>query len=93
MLISLTFKFQAPFYRAVIKCEDQWGFSASQHKPMGPFNPSGKSGIIAVTRGGMIRLIFQSSDNRWQDLKVEIDGMSTFSELLTHAAICPDKGR
>lgn len=61
---------------------------------MGPHNPSSnKSALVAVTRGGVIRLLLQGQDMRWQDTKAEIDGISTSAELLTHAAMCADKGK
>jgi mediator of RNA polymerase II transcription subunit 16, fungi type len=61
---------------------------------MGPHNPStNKSALVAVTRGGIIRLLFQSQEMRWQDTKTEIDSISTSAELLTHAAMCADRGR
>jgi mediator of RNA polymerase II transcription subunit 16 len=61
---------------------------------MGPHNPStNKSALVAVTRGGVIRLLFQGLDLRWQDTKAEIDSISTTPELLTHAAMCADRGK
>lgn len=77
-----------------MKKDGEWNFAVSHHKPMGPHNPSpNKSAIVAVTRGGVLRLLLQNLDMRWQDTKAEIDGISTSAELLTHAAMCADKGK
>lgn len=61
---------------------------------MGPHNPNAnKSALLAVTRGGVLRLLLQSPEMRWQDTKAEIDSISISAELLTHAAMCADKGK
>ena len=59
---------------------------------MGPHNPNQKPALVAVTRGGMIRLMFQDKNMRWQHVKTEIDSISSSSELLSHAAMTADKG-
>lgn len=60
---------------------------------MGPQNPNpNKPALVVITRGGMIRLMFQGQDIRWHDLKTDLDSISVSSELLTHAAVCADKG-
>lgn len=60
---------------------------------MGPHNPNtNKSALLAVTRSGIIRLLLQGQDMSWQEIKTEIDSISSSSELLTHAAMCADKG-
>lgn len=60
---------------------------------MGPHNPNlNKSALVAITRGGTIRLLMQGQDMRWQDAKTELDSISISSELLTHASMCADKG-
>lgn len=77
-----------------MKKDGEWNFGVSHHKPMGPHNPTAnKSALVAVTRGGVLKLLFQGSDMRFQDLKGEIDSISTSAELLTHAAMCADKGK
>lgn len=91
-LPELTDSSQFPFYRPAVKQNNQWDFSASQHRCWGPYNPSGKSALVAVTRGGTLRLIFQGADNRWYDAAAEIESTLTSSDVLTHAAICGDKG-
>lgn len=92
--ISSMLTWQFPLYRPTVKQNGQWKFAVSQHKLMGPHNPStNKSALVAVTRGGGIRILLQGQDMRWQDAKAEIDGISTSAELLTHAALCADKGK
>ncbi len=60
---------------------------------MGPHNPNGnKPALVAITRGGFIRLLFQNQGGQWQGIRAEIDSVSIFAGLLTHAALCADKG-
>ena len=60
---------------------------------MGPLNPNGnKSALVAVTRGGAIRLLAQGQDARWQDIRTDVDSISSSSGLLSHAALSADKG-
>lgn len=91
--LGLTHSSQFPFYRPAFKRHNQWDFSASQHKAWGPYNPSGKSALVAVTRGGTIRVVLQGADNRWHDTSAEVESILTSSDVLTHAALCGDKGK
>ena len=59
---------------------------------MGPHNPNQKPALVAVTRGGMIRLMYQEKNLRWQDVRTELDSISSSSGLLSHAAMTADKG-
>lgn len=59
---------------------------------MGPFHPANKSALVAVTRGGLIRLVYQQPDGRWLEASAEIGSISSSVDLLTHASLCADKG-
>ena len=59
---------------------------------MPPYNPSLKPAILTITRSGAVRLVFQTQDTRWHEVKYELDGFSSASDVLTHAALSPDKG-
>ena len=79
------------------KGKDQWNFTISQHKLLGPRNPyqqtnnPQKAAMVAVTRSGMIRVLYQGQDNRWQDFKSESENIASPGELLTHATMCPER--
>ena len=47
--------------------------------------------MVAITRSGMIRVLYQGLENRWQDFKSESETIASLSELLTHATMCPEK--
>ena len=68
-----------------------WVFKCSQRKLLGPHNLMQRPALIAVTRAGMIRVLSLGQDGRWQDFKTEIENISSPFEILTHAAICPEK--
>lgn len=70
-----------------------WHFLISKSNPTGPMNPNGnRSALLAVTRAGVIRLLVQGQDSRWQEIETELDSVSSSSGLLSHAAWCADKG-
>ena len=81
----------------MLKAQDQWNFTVSQQRFLGPRNPyqqtnnPQKATLVAVTKSGMIRVLYQGQENRWQDFKSESETISSPSELLTHATMCPEK--
>ncbi|KAL8696144.1 MAG: hypothetical protein Q9201_007804 [Fulgogasparrea decipioides] len=93
---------QLPFPRPAAKAPNgQWAFALSRLKLTGPHNPhvigeqpsKNKAAFVIVTRNAVIRLIYQGPDAaRWLDFKGELDTVSTAADLLTHVAICADKG-
>lgn len=95
--------FQLPLSRPLVKSPNgQWNFTTVRHKLTGPRNPNlfqdvpgkNKPAFVAVTRTGYIKLIFQGSDiSRWLDFKGGLDSVGASSELLTHAALCDDRGK
>ncbi|KAL8723808.1 MAG: hypothetical protein Q9181_007179 [Wetmoreana brouardii] len=93
---------QLQFPRPAAKAPNgQWAFAGSRLKLTGPHNPhvigeqpsKNKAAFVTVTRNAVIRLIYQGPDAaRWLDFKGELDTVSTADDLLTHVAICADKG-
>ena len=85
------------FPKPMLKANDQWSFTVIQQKLLGPRNPyqqtnsPQKAALVAVTRSGMIRVLYQGQDNRWQDFKSESENIAGPTELLTHATMCPEK--
>lgn len=81
----------------MLKVKDQWNFIVSQQRLLGPRNPyqqinnPQKAALVAVTRSGIIRVLYQGQDNRWQDFRSESENIASPSELLTHATMCPEK--
>ena len=63
-----------------------WVFKCSQRKLLGPRNNMQKATLVAVTRTGVVRVMSQV-----QDFKTEIENISSPLEMLTHAAMCPEK--
>ena len=60
---------------------------------MGPHAPvSGMSALITVTRGAVIRILFQGQDRVWHQSKAEIEKVTSPSQLLTHATLCAHRG-
>ncbi|KAL6717957.1 Mediator of RNA polymerase II transcription subunit 16 [Lecanora helva] len=68
-----------------------WVFKCSQRKLLGPHNLSQRPGLVTVTKAGMIKVLSMNQSGQWQDFKAEIDNIGAPDEILTHAAICPEK--
>ena len=88
---------QSYFPKPMLKAQDQWNFTVYQQRFLGPRNPyqhtnnPQKAAMVAVTKSGMIRVLYQGLENRWQDFKSEAEAIASPSELLTHASMCPEK--
>ncbi|MCJ1284725.1 mediator complex subunit [Xylographa opegraphella] len=95
-LFWLNVKKVVPLYRSAVRQDGQWNYAVTQQETKGPYNPwatkSPLSAMVIVSRGGSVRLVYQGPDNSWHDVRHEIDDFATTNELLTHAALCPDRG-
>lgn len=67
--------------------QGRWAYSPFRRRPIGPFHPAGKAGLICITRSGMVRLLYQNPDNRWAEISAELKNTSYSDRLLTHAAL------
>ncbi|MCJ1321765.1 mediator complex subunit [Xylographa vitiligo] len=94
--VWLNVKKVVPLYRSAERQDGQWNYTVTQQEMKGPYNPwavkTPLSAMVVVSRGGSVRLAYQGQDNQWQDVRCEIDDLSTSNDLLTHAALCPDRG-
>ena len=87
---------QSFFPKPLLKAKDQWSFNMTQQRLLGPRNPyqqmnnPQKGALVAITRSGIIRVLYQGPDNRWQDFKSESEIIASPSELLTHATMWPE---
>ncbi len=72
-----------------------WVFKLSQRRLLGPHNGTHngiqRPALIAVTKSGMIKVLSQGQNNQWQQFSTEIVNTGSPTELLTHAAMCPEK--
>lgn len=71
---------------------DDWKFHMSHHLSPGPYNPvEGKSALVCLTRSGVLRLLFQWRDGKWQETNIDIEGSASAVESsFTHASFAPD---
>jgi mediator of RNA polymerase II transcription subunit 16 len=67
----------------------------SHHLSPGPYNPvEGKSALICLTKGGVLRLLYQQRDSRWLETTTELEESGTAIEsTFTHASFAPDIGK
>ena len=82
---------QEYFHKPMVKANDVWNFSCTPQKAGGPHVPKDRPGYVFVTRSGLLKCFFQQGADRWVEAKSDLREIGEASELLTHAAICPDK--
>jgi mediator of RNA polymerase II transcription subunit 16 len=79
------------FYQAA-KVQGRWAYSPFRRRPIGPFHPVNKAGLVCVTRSGIIRLLYQNPDSRWAEISAELKNTGYSDRLLTHAALVSTQG-
>lgn len=66
----------------------------SQGISFGPCHPlPAKSALMCITTNGLLRLIYPQADIRWSEASLEIEGILSSDELITHAAICGEHSK
>ena len=74
-----------------MKTTEVWNFSCTPQKAGGPHVPKDRPGYVYVTRSGILKVVYQQGADRWVEARVDLKDVGGPSDLLTHAAICPDK--
>ncbi|KAK4195172.1 putative mediator of RNA polymerase II transcription subunit 16 [Triangularia verruculosa] len=74
-----------------------WGGSEYKynHTAQPAFGPShfhpGRSALVCVTTNGLLRLIYQPPNNRYEETALELESVTAADDLITHASFCCDK--
>lgn len=69
-------------------------YEVAQTPVLGPCHPNhNKSALVCVTTNGSLRLIWPQSNGKWQEVHTELESIVSSDDLITHAAICSDKGK
>lgn len=77
-----------------IKEGSGYRYDQSNTPVLGPSHPiPSKSALVCVTTNGMLRLLWPQSSGKWFETTCEVDSIVSSDDLITHAAICPDKGK
>ncbi|KAK0128828.1 mediator complex subunit [Cadophora gregata] len=67
-------------------------YEASQAPVLGPCHPvQAKSALVCVTTNGLLKVLWQQNNNKWCESHTELESIVSSDDLITHAAICPDK--
>ncbi|KAJ4417102.1 Mediator of RNA polymerase II transcription subunit 16 [Gnomoniopsis sp. IMI 355080] len=63
-------------------------------QPSGPIHPNtAKSALVCVTAGGILKLFFAQNTSQIQDIHQEMESIASSDDLITHAAICTERGK
>lgn len=82
-------------YGPGIKDGADYRYDSSQAPVLGPCHPNhGKSALVCVTTNGLLRLIWPQNGNavKWHESHTELESVVSSDDLITHAAICSEKG-
>ncbi|KAF9889204.1 mediator complex subunit [Aspergillus nanangensis] len=79
-------------FNQAAKVQGRWAYSPFRRRPIPPFHPAGKAGLICITRSGIIRFLYQNPDGRWAEISAELKNTSYSDRLLTHAALVATPG-
>ena len=81
-------------FRVVTRNTDKnWVYRLSSHKRLEPSNPlDGKSALLLVTMNGLVRLLYQQADGRWNEVTADLEFVSSTLDCFTHAALGCDRG-
>ncbi|TVY60790.1 Mediator of RNA polymerase II transcription subunit, partial [Lachnellula suecica] len=67
-------------------------YEASQAPVFGPCLPSHtKSAFVCVTTNGLLRILWPQNNGKYYETHTELESIVSSEDLITHAAICPDK--
>lgn len=77
-----------------VKDNDKYSYQNSVYQSPGPFHPNAsRSSFVCVTAGGILKLFFTQNSNQVQDIHLEMESITSSDDLITHAAICSEKGK
>lgn len=76
-----------------IRENDKYRFENSVTQAFGPWHPNtSRSALVCVTASGFLKLFFSQNNNQVQDIQLEMESVASSDDLITHAAICSERG-
>lgn len=77
-----------------IKEASGFRYDASTAPNLGPTHPiPTKSAFVYVTSNGSLRLLWLQSNGKWLESHTELESIISSDDLITHAAICAERGK
>ncbi|RKF72818.1 Mediator of RNA polymerase II transcription subunit 16 [Golovinomyces cichoracearum] len=77
-----------------VKDDRGYRYETSQAPLLGPCHPNhSKSAFVFVTTNGLLKLLWPQNNSKWCDIHSELESILSSDDLITHAAICPDKNQ
>lgn len=80
-------------YGPAVRENDKYQYNHNINQAFGPWHPNpAKSSLVCVTSSGMLHLFFSQNSNQVQEIHVEMESVASSDDLITHAAICSERG-
>lgn len=72
---------------------DKYTYTNTVMQNYGPWHPNPqKSALVCVTENGLLKLFFSQNSNQVQEVHIEMESITSSDDLITHAAICSERG-
>lgn len=73
---------------------DKYTYTNTIMQNFGPWHPNPqKSALVCVTESGLLKLFFSQNSNQVQEIHIEMESITSSGDLITHAAICSERGK
>lgn len=81
-------------YGPAVRENEKYQYGNSITAAFGPWHPNPqKSSLVCVTANGFLKLFYSQNSNQVQETQLEMESITSSDDLITHAAICPDRGK
>lgn len=81
-------------YGPAVRENEKYQYGNSITAAFGPWHPNPqKSALVCVTANGFLKLFFSQNSNQVQETQLEMESITSSDDLITHAAMCPDRGK
>lgn len=92
--VSFSNQFQAILHGPAVKKDSSYLYQMSHTAILGPYHPNhSKSALVCVTTSGLLKVLWMQSNGKWCESHTELESVVSSDDLVTHAAICPDRGK
>lgn len=81
-------------YGPAVRESGKYQFNSSIIQASGPWHPNpSKSALVSVTANGLLKLFYPQNSSQLQETQLELESITSSDDLITHAAMCPDRGK
>ncbi|KKY36090.1 putative mediator of rna polymerase ii transcription subunit 16 [Diaporthe ampelina] len=81
-------------YGPAVRENGKYQYNNNIIQASGPWHPNpSKSALVCVTANGLLKLFYPQNSNLVQETQLEMESITSSDDLITHAAMCSDRGK